>query len=107
VKRKDFRGSKAEGGLMEATSRLKRQGLKDGGKFTDQLKERLKKQNGKKPGASVRPDQRGPEKIRKLRIKKIDSTGKIEFKTGGRAGYRKGGGVCLRGMNRDAIGKNS
>ena len=47
VKRKDFRGSKAEGGLMEATARLKRQG------------------------------------------------------------YRKGGGVCLRGMNRDAIGKNS
>ena len=31
VKRKDFRGSKAEGGLMEATSRLKRQGLKKGG----------------------------------------------------------------------------
>ena len=31
VKRKDFRGSKAEGGLMEATSRLKRQGLKEGG----------------------------------------------------------------------------
>ena len=30
VKRKDFRGSKAEGGLMEATSRLKRQGLKEG-----------------------------------------------------------------------------
>ena len=24
-----------------------------------------------------------------------------------RQGYRKGGGVCLRGMNRDAIGKNS
>ena len=47
VKRKDFRGSKAKGGLMEATSRLKRQG------------------------------------------------------------YRKGGGVCLRGMNREAVGKNS
>mgnify|MGYP007000380595 CR=1 len=31
VKRKDFRGSKAEGGLMEATSRLKRQGLLRGG----------------------------------------------------------------------------
>ena len=31
VKRKDFRGSKAGGGLMEATSRLKRQGLKGGG----------------------------------------------------------------------------
>ena len=47
VKRKDFRSSKAEGGLMEATARLKRQGLK------------------------------------------------------------RGGGVCLRGMNRDAVGKNS
>jgi len=31
VKRKDFRGKKAKGGLMEATSRLKRQGLKRGG----------------------------------------------------------------------------
>ena len=30
VKRKDFRGSKAEGGLMEATARLKTQGLKNG-----------------------------------------------------------------------------
>ena len=31
LKRKDFRGSKAEGGLMEATARLKRQGLGMGG----------------------------------------------------------------------------
>ena len=31
VKRKDFRGKKAKGGLMEATARLKRQGLKKGG----------------------------------------------------------------------------
>ena len=31
VKRKDFRGSKDEGGLMEATARLKRQGLRGGG----------------------------------------------------------------------------
>jgi len=38
VKRKDFRGKKAEGGLMEATSRLKRQGLKMGGKACIQLK---------------------------------------------------------------------
>ena len=30
VKRKDFRGSKAEGGFMEATARLKRQGFKKG-----------------------------------------------------------------------------
>ena len=31
VKRKDFRGKKAEGGLMEATSRLKRQAFGMGG----------------------------------------------------------------------------
>ena len=31
VKRKDFRGKKAKGGLMEATTRLKRQSLKKGG----------------------------------------------------------------------------
>ena len=31
VKRKDFRGKKAKGVLMEATARLKRQGLKKGG----------------------------------------------------------------------------
>jgi hypothetical protein len=24
-----------------------------------------------------------------------------------RQGYGKGGGVCIRGMNRDAVGKNS
>ena len=38
VKRKDFRGKKAEGGSMEATSRLKRQGLKMGGKACIQIK---------------------------------------------------------------------
>ena len=31
VKRKDFRGKKAKGGLIEATARLKRKGLKNGG----------------------------------------------------------------------------
>ena len=36
----------------------------------------------------------------------IDTDGKIRFKKGGRAGL-KGGGICKRGMNRDAIGKNS
>ena len=30
-KRKDFRGKKAKGGLIEATARFKRQGLKNGG----------------------------------------------------------------------------
>ena len=31
-KRKDFRGSKAKGGLVAATKRLKEQGLKNGGR---------------------------------------------------------------------------
>ncbi len=31
-KRKDFRGNKAKGGLIEATKRLKAQGLKNGGR---------------------------------------------------------------------------
>ena len=31
-KRKDFRGSKAKGGLVAATKRLKAQGLKNGGR---------------------------------------------------------------------------
>ena len=32
VKRKDFRGKKAKGGLIEATKRIKAQGLKNGGR---------------------------------------------------------------------------
>ena len=45
VKRKDFRGSKAEGGLMEATSRLKRQGLQLGGApKVERLASRLEQQ---------------------------------------------------------------
>ena len=45
---------------------------------------------------------------KKLKEKKaiIDTDGKIKFKKGGRAGLN-GGGICKRGINRDAIGKNS
>ena len=121
VKRKDFRGSKAEGGLMEATAKLKRQGLKSGQmvrpgmseirnkvkKLTDKLdaqkrdRSKVKKtpnKSSKKSGSSI--------------LNVFKSYGKydgkpIELKSGGRAEYRKGGGVCLRGMNRDAVGKNS
>ncbi len=32
MKRKDFRGKKAKGGLIAATKRLKAQGLKNGGR---------------------------------------------------------------------------
>ena len=51
VKRKDFRGPKkamggrimkAGGGLMEATSRLNRQGLKEGTKFQDLVRGNLR-----------------------------------------------------------------
>ena len=38
LKRKDFRGKKAKGGLMEATQRLRRQGLGEGGKACIQIK---------------------------------------------------------------------
>ena len=101
VKRKDFRGSKAEGGLMEATSRLKRQGLKFGSE----------KEVGK-------PISRRPQQGRKGKKEDffivIDDTNRNPIiitapekkAKGGRAGL-KGGGICKRGMNRQAIGKNS
>ena len=94
VKRKDFRGSKAEGGLMEATARLKRQGLRKGG------------------GADTGKKGEGMSKLLTAFTRSFGrSRGvKRDKKMGGgmmRPMYRKGGGVCLRGMNRDAIGKNS
>jgi len=102
VKRKDFRGKKAKGGLMEATARLKRQGLKSGelvagtdniGEFEKKI--RMKK-NQKVSGS------------KNLNLKNPKSNTRVKYKAmGGRINYRKGGGVCLRGMNRDAIGKNS
>jgi hypothetical protein len=114
VKRKDFRGKKAKGGLMEATARLKRQGFKTG-------------ESAPKSNENLQGKQKN-KKLRVINVKKIDQFGKIyenedirglgktaptrptktpNMAKGGRAGYRKGGGVCLRGMNRDAIGKNS
>ena len=96
VKRKDFRGSKAEGGLMEATARLKRQGLKFGSE--------------KKVGTPIsrRPQQgRKDKKDMDTFIIIGDQKYKVEnMAKGGRAGL-KGGGICKRGMNREAVGKNS
>jgi len=165
VKRKDFRGSKAEGGLMEATSRLKRQGLQAGGgpkagRPVSRLEEqkRREKRRGlgpasrgkKKKNIEERVYEAGKENVfsnfrtglkkaekqykdipsgmkknpktdkniklnllkgsKKPALKEFKDTRREVFATermakGGRAGYRKGGGVCLRGMNRDAIGK--
>ena len=123
VKRKDFRGSKAGGGLMEATSRLKRQGLKEGTKFQDLVRgnlrdkaktdagtDNLKKfkknvvmvSSGKRKGRIV-PDTKDMEKkYGKENLKDLPGS----FAKGGRA-MLKGGGICKRGMNRQAIGKNS
>jgi len=94
VKRKDFRGSKAKGGLMEATARLKRQGLRKGG--------------------GVDTGKKGERRSKLLTMlsrytTKTRSPKRAEKMGGGmmRPMYRKGGGVCLRGMNREAVGKNS
>ena len=56
----------------------------------------------------MNPQKRKPLPIRgSLRVEKMggglmEATQRLK-----RQGLRKGGGVCLRGMNRDAIGKNS
>ena len=82
VKRKDFRGSKAEGGPAE---------------------DNMLKKLGERKNQKRRPAMKGP--IGKLAKEKP----RRGMMGGGstRPMYRKGGGVCLRGMNRDAIGKNS
>ena len=92
------------GGLMEATQRLRRQGLrKGGGADTGKLGE-LKS----KLGVIQNQIKRKTERLEKLKSAR-ESIGRAKKMGGGmmRPMYRKGGGVCLRGMNRDAIGKNS
>ena len=93
VKRKDFRGRKpaAEGGeikkLLEKPPKKFKQQLEKFKLNENKKKKRLedlKKELGMKGGGLMGATQR-------LR----------------RQGLRKGGGVCLRGMNRDAVGKNS
>ena len=163
VKRKDFRGSKAEGGLMEATQRLRRQGLRKGGgadrmksmgekefetynkvknemdkkRFLERRKEEMRQDKKRieekkygvavkgggmisKPramyrkGGGVDTGKKGERRSKLLTMlsrytTKTRSPKRAEKMGGGmmRPMYRKGGGVCLRGMNRDAIGKNS
>jgi hypothetical protein len=109
VKRKDFRGSKAEGGLMEATSRLKRQGLKAGsgpraGRPVSRLEEQKRREKRIKGFPKTKITIIGEDG--KKRMGTFNADGTINFRKGGRAGL-KGGGLCKRGMNREAIGKNS
>ena len=89
VKRKDFRGSKAEGGLMEATAKLKRQGLrKGGGADTGKLGE-LKS----KLGVIQNQIKRKTERLKKLKSAR-ESIGRAKKMGGGmmkRASYMGGG----------------
>ena len=132
VKRKDFRGRKpaAEGGRIgysEGTPKfvkeMQRKKVQLGlGVFDDQGNFQAKKR--KKMGSSKSVIKGGPSGLNpkakeELLIKKFGprkSKPRPKMMGGGlmeatqrlrRQGLRKGGGVCLRGMNRDAIGKNS
>ena len=94
VKRKDFRGpkpaGKAEGGKI-SEPRLQRPRF---GEITPTQKSKPKKfQKPKKAGPSPR-----------LQRPKMMGGGMMQMP---RAMYGRGGGVCKRGMNRQAIGKNS
>ena len=128
VKRKDFRGSKAEGGLMEATSRLKRQGLRAGsgpraGRPVSRPEEQKTREKRLKKKKLLTADEffkikdsdkkfRGPQETKGSlgeainQFREMDDKMVIKMAKGGRAGL-KGGGICKRGMNPKARGKNS
>ena len=92
VKRKDFRGSKAKGGRI---------GLRLAGLIPEDSPKRQPNRNipkGKTTMGPVPADKR----------KKVAGGGLMEATARlKRQGLKRGGGVCLRGMNRDAVGKNS
>ena len=106
VKRKDFRGSKAEGGLMEATSRLKRQGFKKGTSdkmFTAKLKATKETLEDKTS------PMKGQRLFDRMLSKKKEDYEKKKYFKGGRDMYKSGMRVCKlakRGKGR-AYGKNS
>ena len=110
VKRKDFKGRKpaASGGKindpMKFSTSEKRKNENKSGKqdplklfkknkeSKKQILDKLKKELGMKAGGRAMKAGGGL----------MEATARLK-----RQGLRKGGGVCLRGMNRDAIGKNS
>ena len=129
-KRKDFRGPKpakamggriykANGGEINRINKIRSDQMKrkgptivPGAKERSLLKERkpkkpLKGQMKKpKPGTydyqlqeTMRPDYRRPKKAGGGLM---EATQRLR-----RQGLKRGGGVCLRGMNREAVGKNS
>ena len=106
-KRKDFRGpnpAKAEGGRIY---KLK------GGPVTNRRETYVRRGTGKPKPMSL---EQAVEK-NKQKQKQLDKRRERMRRMGGglmeatqrlrRQGLKRGGGVCLRGMNREAIGKNS
>ena len=100
VKRKDFRGSKASGGLMEATTRLKRQGLKEGTKegtkkvfpTNPSIKQEVRDYYTRNFGSKKAKAELGEKTRDRKKVKKMDG-GMI------RKGLR-GGGISSRGLGR-------
>ncbi len=118
LKRKDFRGSKAKGGRI---------GLKEGFLPKSEKNETLKKLGEKKKRDSeifkkdpfskfrrgvpskklkdIRPVQPSPQPD--LPRKKRAGGGLMEATARLKRQGLRGGGICTKGMNRDAVGKNS
>ena len=98
VKRKDFRGpKKAEGGRI---------GYKDGTKNKNKKKKIFKRDGVEfdKPLGPKGTFNTGnpPKRYEVAGGGLMEATARLQ-----RQGLKKGGGACLRGMNRDAVGKNS
>jgi len=96
VKRKDFRGSKAEGGLMEATSRLKRQGLKEGSKDVIVPPKKPRKEIIKDP--ILKPITKVLKNLKKTIYEGKDM--KSNVTKGPNRIKRMGGGIAQRGLGR-------
>ena len=96
VKRKDFRGSKAEGGLMEATSRLKRQGLKEGSKDIIVPPKKPRKEIIKDP--ILKPITKVLKNLKKTIYEGKDM--KSNVTKGPNRIKRMGGGISKRGLGR-------
>ena len=134
VKRKDFRGSKASGGragfkgggadsgrigqlksdLQTAKNRSERieaikKAEKDFNKFKRQPNRNIPKgetKMGPVP-ANKRKNIRPPEKKPSILRKKVAGGGLMEATARLQRQGLKGGGICTKGMNKDAVGKNS
>jgi hypothetical protein len=139
VKRKDFRGSKAEGGRIGlniggSPKRQPNKNIQKGettmgpvpadkrrpGKALTLEQKRLKlpmrglkqdkrpRQNIKKPPRSKNPLQMLKDKVPLAKPRsKVAGGGLMEATARLKRQGLRGGGICTKGMNRDAIGKNS